>query len=179
MAEAGLQELATNGAFNALDDRSAPLPASWTGPKIAPEDTSSKHVFSSAAPTVSADRPNVGHGGMDGGSDLATRRTGGGSALVTIKNEGEEAIEGNTDDGERRGEGEGEKGGRALEGEEWAIVLALFSSNLCFATEGPGRVSDFRSADRKKIEEAGRKQQGEEVHSLGDEEDVTIARYLV
>lgn len=32
----------------------------------------------------------------------------------------------------------------ALEGkEEWQVILALFTSNLSFANEGPGRINDF------------------------------------
>lgn len=42
---------------------------------------------------------------------------------------------------------------------EWEILLALFSSNLCFATEGPGRNNDhYDSADDK--EEKGDEGEG-------------------
>lgn len=179
MAEAGLQELATSGVFSTPDDHSAQTPTtSWTGPIIPPVDACSKPVVSSAAPMSSGDRRHASRG-VGGENDFATRRDGGGgSAYVTSNNEGKEAEKGNADDEEGGRGGEEGEGGRALEAEEWAIVLALFSSNLCFAIEGPGRVSDFQSANGK-VEETGREQkQGKEADALGDNEDVTSTRYL-
>lgn len=184
MAEAGLQELATNGVFNTPDNHSEQIPTTLrTGPITPPAGTSSKPAGSSAAPTVSGDRPNANRV-VDGENALATRRDGGGggggSGFVTSKNEGREAEKENADDGEGGlgggGGREGGEGGRALEAEEWAIVHALFSSNLCFAIEGPGRVNDFQSADEKKLEEAARKKEGREAQALGDEVDVTSTR---
>ena len=185
MAEAGLQEIAEIRRINAPDDDHTARLATSSTASAAPAVTTSKKpaVVASAAPansedrticvtapTVSADVRNVTHA-MEG------------SKFVQSNEERERAETWKVDDGGEGGRGEGGGGeegrgggGSDLEGEEWAIVLALFSSNLCFAIEGPGRVSDFRTAGGKHIKEAER-EQGEEAKTTLEDEHVTSARY--
>eukprot|EP00903_Cladosiphon_okamuranus_P017392 g16020.t2 len=50
--------------------------------------------------------------------------------------------------------------------QEWEVLLALFSSNLCFATEGPGRnIDHFDSID----DHEEKREEGESVKGKGDE----------
>lgn len=229
MAEAGLQDFATNRGVNVRNgDATAQLATSSTGP-IAPAGTTSKKPTavsssSSAALAVSEDRPNVGHG-VDGDNEVEPKRDGF-SAAFGLSGLEREGVEGQASDGgggrggqgsrgldegrggaievPRRGddgssafvvgngerervdrkdadeEGGGGGGGeeekessRGIEGEEWVVILALFSSNLCFAIEGPGRVNDFQIAGGEVKEAEG---EGKGAPASRDE-DVTSTRY--
>lgn len=59
-------------------------------------------------------------------------------------------------------------------GEEWAALLALFSSNLSFAIEGPGRTNDHNESDKNEQAKQGNGTEKGETYEARDEDTQTM-----
>lgn len=141
MAEAGLPAFTpTNSMFGQLST-SSPGPA--TPASTATESTIAPHGPKSTsdrtAATATDSEEQVAAGNQESGRVLSVPAGGDTGKAQILKR----------DVGGGGGAGEGKTAEESLScaAGEWAAVLALFNSNLCFATEGPGRVSDYQSSD--------------------------------